>query len=259
MTLNQKIREFKFCNGRADHDLEDGDEEMTSQNWIYDPPPPPPPKKATGENARSYNSQRRGTGRDSVRGNARGNSNFGGRGNARTNYRQGQQNRRPGNIAQQTVYPQPQGYAAPVFQTPMRGYAPQDFAAYSQPTWPTTTYQYAPQPQFNPYNQQPLQTQIPLIQSQQQFLPHQYHSLQLFPIPPPRPLPIYQPQPPQSNPQQNTYGYTLSSTAYSLPSHHSKPVPSDRPDLSEEELRYALEQQLQKKNTTYLSPFFPHC
>src|SRR5271156_1777316 len=128
---------------------------MTSQNWIYDPPPPPP-KKATVENAKVCNSQRRGTGRDSVRGNARGNSNFGGRGNARTNYRQGQQNRQSGNTTPRTVYPQKQVYIAPGFHAPVQGYGLQNFApagGYNQPTWPTSTYQYSPQPHFNPYNQ----------------------------------------------------------------------------------------------------------
>jgi len=234
---------------------------MTSQNWIYDPPPPPP-KKATADNAKVYNSQRRGTGRDYVRGNTRGNSNFQGRGNARTNYRQVQQNRQSGNTTQQTVYPQNQVYVVPGFQTPMQGYGPQNFAAsrgYNPPTWPTSTYQYA-QPQFNPYNQPPLQAQTPLLKSQQQFLPPQYQFLpshqQLFPIPQPRSLPIYHSQPPQPNPQQNAYGYTISSTAYSLPSHHSRPVPSNNPELSEEELRYALEQQLEQKNGTYLTSFY---
>ena len=239
---------------------------MTSKNWIYDPPPPPP-KKATVENAKVYNSQRRGTGRDFVRGNVRGTANFRGRGNARANYPQRQQNRQPANIIQNSGYPQSQGYAAPGFQNPMLGYGAQNFTAgagynqgYNQPHWPTSAYQY-PQPQFNPYNQQLPQIQVPLLQSQPQFLPPQYHSIpqqQLFPFPAPRPLPIYQSQPPKPNPQQNAYGYTLSSTAYSLPSHHSKPVPTNNPELSEEELRYALEQQLKKKTGPYLASFF-HC
>jgi len=239
---------------------------MTSQNWIYDPPPPPP-KKASVDNAKVYNSQRRGTGRDSVRGNARGTSNFRGRGNARTNYPQRLQNRQPANITQHPVYAQPQGYAAPGFQNPMQGHGAQSLPAgagfnqgYNPPIWPTSAYQY-PQPQFNPYNQQPPQIQVPLVPSQPQFVPPQYHSIpqqQLFPIPPPRPLPIYQSQPPQPNPQQNAHGYTLSSTAYSLPSHHSKPVPANNPELSEEELRYALEQQLKQKTGAYLASFF-HC
>jgi hypothetical protein len=239
---------------------------MTSQNWIYDPPPPPP-KKATVENAKVYNSQRRGTGRDSGRGNARGTANFRGRGNTTTNYPQRQQNRQPANITQQPVYPQPQGYAAPGFQTPMQGYGGQTFTAgagynqgYDQPPWPTSAYQYS-QPQFNPYNQQTPQIQVPLIPSQPQFLPPQYQfhpQQQLFPIPRPRPLPVYRSQPPQPNPQQNAHGYTLSSTAYSLPSHHSKPVPTNNPELSEEELRHALEEQLKQKTGTYITSLFKH-
>ena len=38
----------------------------------------------------------------------------------------------------------------------------------------------------------------------------------------------------------------MSSTAYSLPEHHYQPQPSKRPDLSEEELRFQLEQQMKK-------------
>jgi Nuclear fragile X mental retardation-interacting protein 1 (NUFIP1) len=55
-----------------------------------------------------------------------------------------------------------------------------------------------------------------------------------------------QPQLQTFYPQHNAQGYTLSSTAYSLPAGHYKPTPSEQPDLSEEELRYSLEKASKK-------------
>jgi hypothetical protein len=64
------------------------------------------------------------------------------------------------------------------------------------------------------------------------------------------------PQQPMTYPQQNIHGYTMSSTSYSLPAHHSKPVASERPDLSEEELRSALEQASEKLKPVYIPDSF---
>lgn len=60
---------------------------------------------------------------------------------------------------------------------------------------------------------------------------------------------MYEAQPPK----QNAYGYTFSSTAQSLPAHHYKPHPSERPDLSEEELRHTLEEQIKTMKPRYLA------
>lgn len=197
---------------------------MTSQNWIYDPPPPPPPKKTVSENMKMHNSQRPMNARGSFQGNTRGNTNQRPHlGNGRTNNRP-QQRGQNSTMASTFGYQQPHtanpsaGYQPtqvppmPIFQPPL-GYAPENFP-----------YQYPIQQQYHPYPPQPLP-------QSQQSIPFQSHTY------PPRPLPVYQTS-------QNVYGYTLSSTAYSLPSHHYKPQASERPDLSEEELRYALEQQM---------------
>ena len=184
---------------------------MTSQNWIYDPPPPPP-KKAVPENTKTYNSQRLVNGRDHSRGNARQQGN--GRSNRQTN---GQRGNRPRFMQPSPVYPQT-GYQpaqVPAFQPQLVGYTPQ---------FP------------HPY---PLQHPYPVQQQYYPYPPQQYP--QQFPPGAPLqspPLPVYQ--------SQNTYGYTLSSTAFSLPEHHFQPQPSEQPNLSEEELRYALEQQAGK-------------
>jgi hypothetical protein len=66
----------------------------------------------------------------------------------------------------------------------------------------------------------------------------------------------YVQQQPMVHPQQNIHGYTMSSTAYSLPAHHSKPIPSERPDLSEEELRSALEQASENLKPAYITVSF---
>jgi hypothetical protein len=54
-----------------------------------------------------------------------------------------------------------------------------------------------------------------------------------------------------TSPSHNSLGYTLSSTAYSLPQHHSRPTPTT-PSLSEKELRYMLEQQIKAKEVYVL-------
>ena len=190
---------------------------MTSQNWIYDPPPPPP-KKAAPENTKTYNSQRPVNGRDRFRGNPRqqqysgnGRSNY----NRQTNGQQGNRPRfmQPSPVSPQTGYQQPG--QVPTFQPQLFGYAPQ----FPHP-YPLQQHAFPIQQQYYPPQQYP-----------QQFVPP-------GPLLQSRPLPVYQ--------NQNNYGYTLSSTAFSLPDHHSQPQPSERPDLSEEELRYALEQQASK-------------
>jgi len=57
----------------------------------------------------------------------------------------------------------------------------------------------------------------------------------------------------QGNPLTNAYGYTLSSTIYSLPEHHYRPFPpEERPELSEEELRHALEVQMKGKTGYFI-------
>ena len=192
---------------------------MTSRNWIYDPPPPPP-KKAVAENTKTYNSQRPGDGRDKFRGNARQQQYSG---NGRSNYNRptnGQQGNRPRFMQPSPVYPQT-GYQqptqVPTFQPQLVGYPPQ----FPHPH-PLQQHSFPIQQQYYPY---------PPQQYPQQFIPPG-SSLQS------RPLPVYQ--------SQNTYGYTLSSTAFSLPEHHYEAQPSEQPDLSEEELRYALEQQAGK-------------
>jgi len=192
---------------------------MTSQNWIYDPPPPPP-KKAVAENTRTYSSQRPMNRRDKFRGNARqqtpthgnGGSNY----NRQTN---GQQGNRPRFMQPPSVYPQTeyqQTVQVPTFQPQLAGYPPQFPLAYPVP------HGYPVEQQYYPY------------------LPQQYPQQFISPVPPLqyRPLPVHQ--------SQNTHGYTLSSTAFSLPEHHYQPQRSERPDLSEEELRCALEQQAGK-------------
>jgi len=139
------------------------------------------------------------------------------------------------------------------------GYAP------PQPMWSTGTYL----PQQYPF-QQPLYSN--LSSSQQQYLQPQsfysHHSHQVYPSQPSlntqsqtRPPPVY-PQstphpPPLAPPQQNAQGYTLSATAFSLPSHHYKPSTPDQPEMSEDELRYLLEQQMKNLKPGYPPPLGP--
>jgi hypothetical protein len=200
---------------------------MTSQNWIYDPPPPPPPKKPVPGSTDVYNSQQPVNGRDKFRGNTRGNVDQQRRfvNRKSNNNRQQQSVQQNGNMAPQLGYQSthfPTGYQtgriqpSATFQPPL-GYPLANFA-----------YQYPVQQQYYPYAPQPYPQSQPIPPDQVESQPHLS-----------RPLPVYQTQ-------QNVFGYTMSSTAYSLPEHHYKPHPSERPDISEEELRFQLEQQMKK-------------
>ena len=192
---------------------------MSLQNWIYDPPPPAP-KKAVSGNVKAYNSQVPLNARGTFRKNNRENGQRQNFGRGRTNNWQ-QPNRQNGIPISpyHPVYPRNhqqlnQAYPTPTFEPPMSGS-------------PANIHHHSSQQQYHPY---------PPPQYPQQPLPLS-----------PSQLAVY-----QTPPQTNIYGYTFSSTAFSLQASQDTPHPSERPDLSEEELRYKLEQQMKKVKPRYL-------
>src|SRR5579859_8063045 len=110
------------------------------------------------------------------------------------------------------------------------------------------------------YGQYPLYPQpwpsqpFPAYPTQQYPYPSPYQQPQYAQHPPRYSTPRQQPAAP---PPQNAYGYTMSSTAYSLPAHHYRPIPAaERPDLSEEELRFKLEQEAGKLKPGYVKRLY---
>jgi hypothetical protein len=233
---------------------------MTSQKWIYDPPPPPP-AKATADSTRTYGSQRPVRGNSAFRGSGRGRAAEPGPG--RGTFHPGTNARQSGNIGTGKGYGvQMQGYGmAAGFQQGSMGQS-----------CGVSGSSFLPQQQM--WNG-PYQHQFPFQQQQQQQFypanPSHQHYPQSQPFYSSRPLQSYPPNlhlnhpsqtsssRPQSQPQQTSQGYTLSSTAYSLPSHHYKPSlpPSSHNEMSEDELRYLLEEQMKKLKPRYLQSSFP--
>jgi hypothetical protein len=236
---------------------------MTSQNWIYDPPPPPP-KRALPEDARTYGSQRLAN--DNTGRGGRGGYRGGGRGNAgqlhsagasRGTYNRPQQFRQGNNGIATPVYAQQMpSYTPTGFQQPAIGYPAQNYSfpqtAVPGQSWSSPAYppQYPIQQQYSVYPQMQYGQQHP-------------QSSQPFPQPPKHNNLMYHQSQSQSHlsfpqPQQNAQGYTLSSTAYSLPERHFKPVAPERPDLSEDELRFILETQMKGLKQAYICFIVSH-
>jgi len=217
---------------------------MASQKWIFDPPPPPPPKR-TSTDVPGGNSGQRGN-------YGRGRSVWSGRGghgrhqrDRNGNHGQGQQQRQwqqnlagPSMaapfVAAQTGY-FPSGYQHlpfPAYQPSIIGFPPNQF--------PLMYPQYGSPEQYqDPRQQYPVAQLIPQKRNMPQNRPEQ----------PSRKLPVY----PQQPPLQNSYGYSMSSTAFSLASHHFEPQPEKAPELSEDEIRFALENAKAKNRLR----FFP--
>ena len=181
-------------------------------------------------------------------------------GNRKTSYNHPQQSIQGSSVVQQAPYSYSNArYPATTYQQQGRTISWQknqpNHAAFPQRiNWPSPIHpEHLAQQQYHTYPQntypQPLPAHLRAVPLSVQSNPP------LLPIyPPGPPVPVYlQSQPKQPQTQQNSYGYTLSSTAYSLPSHHFQPHVSEQPDLSEEELRFALEQQIKKKAPVYAS------
>lgn len=221
---------------------------MTSQGWIYDPPPPPPPKRTAEEIRRDQSASTTSSGSRGTYGH-RGRRNFGA---SRGGYRQ-QQNTAP-TPAYPQVYP-PMGYGTvyPMY--------PAQQMMYQAPGWPQGyppqhgMQQYYPYPVPQPPQPQP-QPQPQITSQPPQGQPPQYPVKIQNPDHSHRRLPVYSttstPKPNKKKKQEkNALGYTISSTAYSLPEHHFQPITSGPPELSEEELRYRLEMQMKGKEFGY--------
>jgi Nuclear fragile X mental retardation-interacting protein 1 (NUFIP1) len=203
---------------------------MASQKWIYDPPPPPPPKKTGEDGVRQNDGQGRGHGRGRSGWNKRGQARH--QSQRKSNHGQGRQQQwhqqqLNANMAFPFMPVQTGFFSSyPVFQPPTMGFA----TIQSPPVHP-------PYPTPHQYPQQHSVAQPP----------PQQHTVQKT-LPDTRKLLVYQAQPPL----QNGYGYSMSSTAYSLPSHHFEPQPEIPVELSEEEIRVALEKSRAKNMSRYL-------
>jgi hypothetical protein len=199
---------------------------MASQKWIFDPPPPPPPRDRV-DGGRENNSRQRGGGR--------GRSGWNKRGQGRQHDHRAKPNH------QQQWPPQQQNASMVAPFPPLPGLFP-TFPPLRPPAmgFPTTPF-----PQVYPSYQPPYQYGLP-----QQYPVSQPHSLQRVAHEPhtdTRNLPVYQSQ----APQRNSYGYSMSSTAFSLPSHHFDAQPEKPVELSEEEIRAALVKSREKNKLRY--------
>jgi hypothetical protein len=206
---------------------------MASQKWIFDPPPPPPPRTSAGDGVRENNSGQRG----------------GAQGRGRSGWKKRGQDRHQGPRAkpnhQQQWQPQHlnANMAAPFIpvQTGL-------FPSYPVLQTPTMGFPTTPFPHMYPSYQTPYQYQYPVSQ------PHPLHPIAQEPLHDSRKLPVYQSQPPQLN----SHGYSLSSTAFSLPSHHFAAQPETPIELSEEEIRAALEKSRAQNKLRYF-PAWASC
>ena len=202
---------------------------MASQKWIFDPPPPPPPKKTAGDGVRENNGQRERGGAH-----ARGHSGWKKRGHGRQqghgrqrDHRQQWQAGHVNTTVAGSFMPLQTGHF-PALQPATMGFPTAPFPLMYPPY--STPYQYYPQQQY------PIAQPPPQQDTSQETRPDT------------RKLLVYQSQPPQ----QNSYGYSMSSTAYSLPSHHFAPQPDVHVELSEEEIRAALERSKAKNKLRYV-------
>jgi len=232
---------------------------MTPQNWIYDPPPPPP-KKALPENTRIYDSQRPANGRGGFHRGTRGNdthhrdfANASVNKHVQQQYRQGSQGPQRGG-----GHSSAPSHFTPVYQQQPQMVRTQNYS--QQPNWSVPAYQQHPSQQQ--YYSHPPSQYRPISSISVPYIPEssisasQVRQRPVYPTPS-RPLPGFsQSEVDQSHHPKNAYGYTLSETAYSLPAHHYKPHRTERPDLSEEELRHTLEQQLKNKPQSGYGPEF---
>ena len=227
--------------------MTDDDQVMTSQGWIFDPPPPPPPKRTEVDvNSHAQRQPTTGRGGGPFRGNPRGG--HVGRGRHIFNgSRRGHQ--QTTTTPAQSYTPQGAAYTTTAYSMPLAAY-PQGQAMYPSQGWPQ---EYTPH--YQPYSIQQYSQPAPLPnQSQLVKAPVQIHNPDHWG----RRLPVYStqsppmPGPKPAKPKRNELGYSMSSTAYSLPEHHSIPVPSGSSEMSEEELRFALEMQMKEKISAYI-------
>ena len=214
---------------------------MASRKWIFDPPPPPPPKK-TCTDVPGGNSRQRGN-------YGRGRAGWRGRGGHSRHQRNGNENHGQGQQRQWQQNPAGPGMVAP-FMAAQMGFFPLGYQQLPFPDCQPSAIGFPPNqfPRMYPQYGSPAQYQYPQQQCPiTQPTPQKLTMPQSRPGQPSRKLPVYPPQPPL----QNYYGYSMSSTAFSLPSHHFEPQPEMAPELSEEEIRFALEKAKAKKGIRF--------
>jgi hypothetical protein len=213
-----------------------------ASKWIFDPPPAPPsPKRRLTDVPKGNNAQRANYGRGgrgwSQRGQGQRQRQGGGH-HVQESKQQWQQNL-PGTNMAIPFMPAQTGFFHSGYQQPFPTFQPPATG------FPTTLVpqMYAQYPTSGQYPYPPQQYPVTQSASPQPTVPQKMQEL------PSRKLPVYQSQPPV----QNKYGYSMSSTAFSLPSHHLEPQDQKAPELSEEEIRLALEREKAKNKIRSVS------
>jgi hypothetical protein len=236
-------REFhrRICRRNEKHRRDDA--AMTSQGWIFDPPPPPPPKRTAEAHEDRLGS---GVGRGGHRGGGperRGRYPV----SAKGTYRGRQQNVPvPTFQAQQQVFPQMAygmpyaGFQRPIPYVGVRQAYPHLYSPYAAEHYPAPTLAQTTQPP-SPHATARGTVPKPQIQNPD----HTGRRLPVYSTP--TTSKSYTKPSRKLHAEKNALGYSMSTTAYSLPEHHVIPIPAERPEMSEEELRYALEMQVKEK------------